>query len=83
MIAIPAVYTRAADVTPSDTASLIPEGAAEGPRALLVVAAGDLAVQFARGGEVTLTAVAANVVLPFGVRLVKATGTTAVVKALF
>lgn len=61
----------AATVTPND-ATAIPE-----TMALWVGGAGDLALRFIDGSEVTIAGVAAGTVLPFRVDLVKTTGTTA------
>lgn len=73
------VYLDAAAVTPNDATDL-PRGTCQG---LMVTATGNLSVLMAGGGQLDLTGVAANVLLPLNVRRVRATGTTATVVALY
>lgn len=73
------VYRRAAAVTPADGTDL-PGGACQG---LLVTAAGTVSLVMELGGQVDLTAVAANTILPLRVARVRATGTAATVVALY
>ena len=63
--------TRAASVTPSDTADM-----ARAPVGLYIGGGGDVAVEMVGGGTVTFVAVA-GAVLPIQPRKVLATGTTA------
>ena len=72
------VYLSAAAVTPSDKD--VPLKPTQG---LLVTVTGDLSVVMEAGGQVDLTSVAANVILPLRVSRVLATGTTATVVALY
>ncbi|TNF19041.1 MAG: hypothetical protein EP318_16385 [Rhodobacteraceae bacterium] len=60
------------DITPDDAADL-----ASVTRALMVSAAGDLAVTFRDGSSVTLPGLAPGVIYPLRVRRVLATGSTA------
>jgi hypothetical protein len=48
-----------------------------------VIVTGNLSVVMEAGGQVDLTSVAANVILPLRVSRVRATGTTATVVALY
>lgn len=73
------VYIGAAAVTPSDVDDL-PRKPCQG---LLVTATGNLSVVMEGGGQVDLTGVAANTLLPLRVSRVRATGTTATVVALY
>jgi hypothetical protein len=73
------VYTDAAAVTPSDSADL-PRETCQG---LMVTATGNLSVLLHGGGQLDLTGLAANVLLPLRIRRVRATGTTATVVALY
>lgn len=64
---------RAEAVTPSDVETFVPS-------TIVVVAAGDVAVTPATGDtDITLSAVPAYVTIPFRVKAVKSTGTTATV----
>ena len=73
------VYLSAAAVTPSDAVDL-PRKPTQG---LLVTVTGNLSVVMEAGGQVDLTSVAANTLLPLRVSRVRATGTTATVVALY
>lgn len=73
------VYLSAAAVTPSDAVDLPLKPC----QALLVTVTGNLSVVMEAGGQVDLTSVAANVILPLRVSRVRATGTTATVVALY
>ena len=73
------VYLSAAAVTPSDAVDL-PRKPTQG---LLVTVTGNLSVVMEAGGQVDLTSVAANTLLPLRVFRVRATGTTATVVALY
>jgi hypothetical protein len=69
--------SNALEVTPSDTVDL--DNITNG---LFITVDGDVVLQFADSGEVTLP-VTAGMILPFRVKRVKATGTTATVVALW
>jgi hypothetical protein len=72
-------YRKSTAVTPHDSNELSPR-----PKGLIVTATGNLVVRLLDSTvDLTLAAVAANTILPFRVKLVKATGTTATVAALF
>ena len=71
-------YAYSAAVTASDTVDLT-----NWTRALLVTVTGNLVVDLVGSGQITFTGLAANTILPFRVKRVKATGTTATVVALW
>lgn len=73
------LYRGAAAVTPSDVADLPLKPC----QALLVTVTGNLSVVMEAGGQMDLTSVAANTLLPLRVSRVRATGTTATVVALY
>lgn len=73
------LYLSAAAVTPSDAVDL-PRKPTQG---LLVTVTGNLSIVMEAGGQVDLTSVAANTLLPLRVLRVRATGTTATVVALY
>lgn len=69
-------YEAVAAVTPSDTAN---QGTFAG---LLVIATGNVSFITLNGVTVSMTAVAANTIIPIAVTRVKATGTSATVVGL-
>lgn len=73
------VYLSAAAVTPNDGTDLPLKPC----QALLVTATGNLSVVMEAGGQINLTGVAANTLLPLRVSRVRATDTTATVVALY
>lgn len=75
----PRHYRKHAAVTAHDTNEQNPR-----PRSLLITAAGNLTIRLVDStADLTLSAVAANTILPFRTKLIKSTGLTATVVALF
>ena len=72
-------YVAAAAVTPNDGVDLPLKPC----QALLVTATGNLSVVMEAGGQIDLTGVTANTLLPLRVSRVRSTGTTATVVALY
>ena len=72
-------YRKSTAVTPHDSNELSPR-----PKALICLTTGNIVMRLIDStADLTLSAIAANVILPFRVKLVKSTGTTGTWAALF